>query len=213
MREQGLGAFRHPGCWVAEPGQESAGSAWLLTPFFLPVECGCWLLLRGGWVWSWGPGQWEGRKNGLGKGAEREHGEPGAGQGESHLKVQQKKVKSETGRKPATEPADGWLRFSASGAREAGKVCELRSLEEQPGSLHQTNENPVARRQPGDFPGGPVVRNLPASAGDTGLIPGLGTKIPRATCGGATKSGLHNEKPLHHKWRKPCAAMKTQSSH
>ena len=25
-----------------------------------------------------------------------------------------------------------------------------------------------------DFPDGPVVKNLPASAGDTGLIPGLG---------------------------------------
>ena len=25
-----------------------------------------------------------------------------------------------------------------------------------------------------DFPGGPVVKNLPAGAGDTGLIPGLG---------------------------------------
>ena len=25
-----------------------------------------------------------------------------------------------------------------------------------------------------DFPGGPVAKNLPASAGDTGLIPGLG---------------------------------------
>ena len=25
-----------------------------------------------------------------------------------------------------------------------------------------------------DFPGGLVVKNLPASAGDTGLIPGLG---------------------------------------
>lgn len=73
----------------------------------------------GGWVWSWGPGQWEGRKKGLRKGAEREHGEPGAGQGESHLTVQQKKAKSETGRKPAAEPADRWLRFSASGAREA----------------------------------------------------------------------------------------------
>ena len=24
------------------------------------------------------------------------------------------------------------------------------------------------------FPGGPVVKNLPANAGDTGLIPGLG---------------------------------------
>ena len=26
----------------------------------------------------------------------------------------------------------------------------------------------------GDFPGGPVVKNLPANAGDTGLIPGPG---------------------------------------
>ena len=28
------------------------------------------------------------------------------------------------------------------------------------------------------FPGSPVVRNLPSSAGDVGLIPGGGTKIP-----------------------------------
>ena len=31
-----------------------------------------------------------------------------------------------------------------------------------------------------DFPGGQVVKNLPATVGDTGLIPGLG-KIPHAT--------------------------------
>ena len=37
-------------------------------------------------------------------------------------------------------------------------------------------ENP-----PRDFPGGPVVKNLPSNAGDAGLIPGWGTKIPRAT--------------------------------
>ena len=29
-----------------------------------------------------------------------------------------------------------------------------------------------------DFPGGPVVKNLPCNAGDTGLIPGWGNKIP-----------------------------------
>ena len=29
-----------------------------------------------------------------------------------------------------------------------------------------------------DFPGVPVVKNLPSSAGDVGLIPGQGTKIP-----------------------------------
>ena len=32
-----------------------------------------------------------------------------------------------------------------------------------------------------DFPGGPVVKNLPCHAGDAGSIPGWGTKIPHAT--------------------------------
>ena len=31
-----------------------------------------------------------------------------------------------------------------------------------------------------DLPGGPVVKNPPYNAGDTGLIPGQGTKIPHA---------------------------------
>ena len=31
-----------------------------------------------------------------------------------------------------------------------------------------------------DFPGGPVVKNLPSNAGDMGSIPGRGTKIPHA---------------------------------
>ena len=31
-----------------------------------------------------------------------------------------------------------------------------------------------------DFPGGPVIENLPSNAGDTGPIPGRGTKIPHA---------------------------------
>ena len=30
------------------------------------------------------------------------------------------------------------------------------------------------------FPGGPVVKNLPCNAGDGGLIPGQGSKIPHA---------------------------------
>ena len=29
-----------------------------------------------------------------------------------------------------------------------------------------------------DFPNGPMVKNLPSSIGNTGSIPGLGTKIP-----------------------------------
>ena len=32
-----------------------------------------------------------------------------------------------------------------------------------------------------DFPGGPVVKNLPYNAGDAGSIPGQGTKIPHAS--------------------------------
>ena len=32
-----------------------------------------------------------------------------------------------------------------------------------------------------DFPGGPVVKNSPASAEDTGSIPGPGTKLLHAT--------------------------------
>ena len=32
-----------------------------------------------------------------------------------------------------------------------------------------------------DFFGGPLVKNLPCHAGDSGLIPGWGTKIPHAT--------------------------------
>ena len=31
-----------------------------------------------------------------------------------------------------------------------------------------------------DFPGGPVVKNPPYKAGDTGSIPGQGNKIPHA---------------------------------
>ena len=34
-----------------------------------------------------------------------------------------------------------------------------------------------------DFFGGPVVKNSLCNAGDAGLIPGQGTKIPHATLG------------------------------
>ena len=39
-----------------------------------------------------------------------------------------------------------------------------------------------------DFPGGPVVKNPPYNAGDTGSIPGQGTKILHAS--GATTAEL-----------------------
>ena len=35
-----------------------------------------------------------------------------------------------------------------------------------------------SRRTERNFPGGPVVKNLPSKAGDMGSTPGLGTKIP-----------------------------------
>ena len=53
----------------------------------------------------------------------------------------------------------------------------------------------LIRVQSRNFPGGPVVKNLPCNAGDTGLIPGRGTKILHAV-----------EKPG------PCATTKTQHS-
>ena len=52
-----------------------------------------------------------------------------------------------------------------------------------------------------DFPGDPVVKNSPSNAGDMGLIPGHGTNI--STYYGATKPVSCDQKPLHHKKRKP----------
>ena len=50
-----------------------------------------------------------------------------------------------------------------------------------------------------DFPGGPVVKNPPSSAGDAGLIPGWGTKIPHAA-GQLSPCTTTREKPtLHNK--------------
>ena len=37
---------------------------------------------------------------------------------------------------------------------------------------------PVKFSELRDFPGGPVVKNLPSNAGDMGWIPGQGTRIP-----------------------------------
>ena len=46
----------------------------------------------------------------------------------------------------------------------------------------------------GDFPGGPAVKSPPSSAEDAGLIPGQGTKIPRA----AGQLSLCTLEPVHH---------------
>ena len=45
-----------------------------------------------------------------------------------------------------------------------------------------------------DFPGGPVVKNPPSNAGDTGSIPGEGTKIPHAV----GQLSLRALEPTHH---------------
>ena len=52
----------------------------------------------------------------------------------------------------------------------------------------------------GDFPGGPVVKNLPFNAGDTDSIPGQETKIPHALeqlspCPITTEAGHSKEDP------------------
>ena len=72
-------------------------------------------------------------------------------------------------------------------------------------------EFPWLKRAAWDFPGGPMVKNLPSSAGDAGSIPDRGTKIPLATgqlspCAATTEpahSGAHTpqlEKPTRHNY-------------
>ena len=63
-----------------------------------------------------------------------------------------------------------------------------------------------------DFPGSPVVKNLPSTTEDMGLIPGQGTKIP--TCYGAAKPVysrahmLQLESPYPTTWEKPASHSK-----
>ena len=68
----------------------------------------------------------------------------------------------------------------------------------------------VYLKKTSDFPGGPVIKNLPSNAGDVGLIPGFGTKIPHAAK--QLSPGTATTEPKHHNERSPCAAMKTQCS-
>ena len=48
-----------------------------------------------------------------------------------------------------------------------------------------------------DFPCGPVVENLPFNAGDLGLIPGQGTKNPRAAMGHLGPRAATTESKCH----------------
>ena len=63
----------------------------------------------------------------------------------------------------------------------------------------------------GDFPGGPVVKNMPSNAGDTGSIPGQGTKIPHAV-GQLSLSTTMREACMVQVEKSPSAVMKTQCS-
>ena len=76
-----------------------------------------------------------------------------------------------------------------------------------------------------DFPGGPVVRNLPAHAGGKGSIPGLGrSQMPRSKLSPHTRTSPSRpracplqqekppqEKPMYRNLRK-CAATKTSTA-
>ena len=54
-----------------------------------------------------------------------------------------------------------------------------------------------------DFPGGPVVKNPPCNAGDTGLSPGRGTKVPHAA----------EQQSLRPQLESPCAKTKAPVRH
>ena len=61
---------------------------------------------------------------------------------------------------------------------------------------HQGNATQNHSERGLDFPGGPVVKNLPFNAGNTGSIPGLGTKIPHAS--ETLTLSATNRDPAHH---------------
>ena len=50
-----------------------------------------------------------------------------------------------------------------------------------------------------NLPGGPLVKTLPSNAGDTGLNPGWGAKIP---------AGLGAKNPKHKKQKQYCNKFK-----
>ena len=60
---------------------------------------------------------------------------------------------------------------------------------------HSSKPTPMtSQKQFSDFSGGPVVKNPPANAGDTGLVPGWGTEIPQALSLGQKKKQKKKKK-------------------
>ena len=74
--------------------------------------------------------------------------------------------------------------FQTQGTCCLGSLCVLR-LSDCDGTLFR------------DFPGGPVVKNLPCKAGDRSSIPGRGARIPRGS-GGSTKPMHKHRGQQHH---------------
>ena len=66
------------------------------------------------------------------------------------------------------------------GLKGAAKNRLRITLKDQPGK-DTTFLIPELKCCSWDFPGGPVAKNLPYNAGDSGSIRGWGTKIPHAT--------------------------------
>ena len=61
-----------------------------------------------------------------------------------------------------------------------------------------------------NFPGDPVVKNLPSNAGDTGSNAGQGTKV---LCpAGQLNLCATTAEPAYHNWRSLCPATKTKGS-
>ena len=67
-------------------------------------------------------------------------------------------------------------------------------------SLGSTLRSDGQKRDPGDFPGSPVVKNPPSNAGDRSLIPGLGTDILHT---------MEQLKPTCHNYREAFTATKS----
>ena len=76
---------------------------------------------------------------------------------------------------------------------------------------HYSHKNVVNAR---DFPGSPVVKNPPCNAGNAGVIPGQGTKIPHAVeqlnTHAVTTECVPQWKSLHDATKIPCASTRTR---
>ena len=87
------------------------------------------------------------------------------------------------------------------GKEVSGDVTDLRILRGDHPGLPVRALNPVTVvliRIKQDFSGGPVVKNLPANAGDTGLIPGP-ERSHMQLIWHTTTSGPHSLEPTLHK--------------